>query len=179
MVDETAHGSTVCCLAVLGASIVTGAGDRRLRLFAFDEHACTIEPVRVFEGHRGIVRCVAATRDMVVSGSDDNTIRVWSMSSGACLRTLVGHKFWVNAIRIDGTRLVSGSNDKTIRMWHFDDAEPTGGPDDVVATVRASDVTGSIPRATPPSSPAGRKARRPPPHRMALAVSAALNGSQD
>lgn len=54
-----------------------------------------------------------------MSGSNDCKIKVWSASSGACLRTLAGHDLLVRALAFDprSGRLVSASYDKTIKVW--------------------------------------------------------------
>ena len=58
-----------------------------------------------------------------LSGSCDNTLRVWDVSSGACVRTLSGHSAAVFAVSVyadpssGGMHAVSGSGDKTLRVW--------------------------------------------------------------
>ncbi len=55
----------------------------------------------------------------IVSGSGDKTIKVWDVSTGACLRTLQGHTDYVFSVCVspDGSKIVSGSGDKTIKVW--------------------------------------------------------------
>lgn len=57
--------------------------------------------------------------DLIVSGSNDCKIKVWSASTGECLRTLVGHEALVRALSFDprSGRLVSASYDKTVKLW--------------------------------------------------------------
>jgi WD40 repeat protein len=57
--------------------------------------------------------------DLIVSGSNDCKIKVWSASTGDCLRTLVGHEALVRALSFDprSGRLVSASYDKTVKLW--------------------------------------------------------------
>lgn len=57
--------------------------------------------------------------DLVVSGSNDCKIKVWSVSTGECIRTLVGHDLLVRTLSFDpkSGRLVSGSYDKTVKVW--------------------------------------------------------------
>ena len=54
-----------------------------------------------------------------MSGSNDCKIKVWSASTGECLRTLVGHDMLVRTLSYDplSGRLVSGSYDRSIKVW--------------------------------------------------------------
>eukprot|EP01012_Entosiphon_sulcatum_P050372 TRINITY_DN69194_c0_g1_i1.p1 TRINITY_DN69194_c0_g1~~TRINITY_DN69194_c0_g1_i1.p1 ORF type:complete len:355 (+),score=56.29 TRINITY_DN69194_c0_g1_i1:36-1067(+) len=69
-------------------------------------------------------RCVSSLviceGDQLVSASQDNTIKIWSVATGDCLRTLTGHADAVNCIALSPTvpwLLYSASDDKTIRAW--------------------------------------------------------------
>lgn len=54
-----------------------------------------------------------------MSGSNDCKIKIWSASTGECLRTLVGHDLLVRALSFDpaSNRLVSASYDRTVKVW--------------------------------------------------------------
>ncbi len=54
-----------------------------------------------------------------MSGSRDKTIKVWDVSVGLCLFTLIGHDNWVRGVcwHPGGKYIVSASDDKTIRVW--------------------------------------------------------------
>lgn len=57
--------------------------------------------------------------DLIVSGSNDCKIKVWSASTGECLRTLIGHDLLVRALSFDPAsgRLVSASYDRSVKVW--------------------------------------------------------------
>lgn len=61
----------------------------------------------------------APQNDLIVSGSNDCKIKIWSASTGECLKTLVGHDALVRALAFDPAsgRLVSASYDRTVKVW--------------------------------------------------------------
>ncbi len=69
-------------------------------------------------GHGDTVRCVEmrADRGEVISGSYDRSLRVWSLRSGECLRTLEGHAGRVLCLCSSEDQLLSGSADQTIKV---------------------------------------------------------------
>ena len=75
--------------------------------------------VHVFDGHDRGLACIEFRDDYIVSGSNDCKIKVWSASTGECLRTLTGHDMLVRTLSYDPAsgRLVSGSYDRSIKVW--------------------------------------------------------------
>ncbi|KAK1237731.1 hypothetical protein MKX07_003567 [Trichoderma sp. CBMAI-0711] len=55
----------------------------------------------------------------IASGSSDCTIKIWDITTGACIQTLEGHTGLVNTVAFtaDSRRIVSGSNDRSIKIW--------------------------------------------------------------
>lgn len=80
-----------------------------------------IREPKVLRGHEDhVITCLQFSGNRIVSGSDDNTLKVWSASSGRCLRTLVGHTGGVWSSQMAGSLVVSGSTDRTLRVWNAD-----------------------------------------------------------
>ncbi|XP_028275052.1 lissencephaly-1 homolog [Parambassis ranga] len=57
----------------------------------------------------------------LLSGSRDKTIKMWDVSIGMCLMTLVGHDNWVRGILFHpgGKFIVTCADDKTLRIWDY------------------------------------------------------------
>ncbi|KAG9509179.1 Lissencephaly-1-like protein [Fragariocoptes setiger] len=55
----------------------------------------------------------------LMSGSRDKTIKIWDVSVGTCLFTLIGHDNWVRGVcwHPGGKYVLSVSDDKTMRVW--------------------------------------------------------------
>ncbi|KAF7725610.1 hypothetical protein EC973_009488 [Apophysomyces ossiformis] len=68
--------------------------------------------------------CTRSSTPVVISGSLDNTIKVWSLESGTCLRTLFGHTHGISVLEYDKLRLVSGSRDGNITIWDIESGLP-------------------------------------------------------
>lgn len=80
-----------------------------------------IREPKVLRGHEDhVITCLQFSGNRIVSGSDDNTLKVWSATSGRCLRTLVGHTGGVWSSQMAGSLVVSGSTDRTLRVWDAD-----------------------------------------------------------
>ncbi|GAA6027019.1 hypothetical protein JCM8097_006044 [Rhodosporidiobolus ruineniae] len=110
--------------------VLTGAADNLIRLYKRDKL------VRTFSGHTQAVRALAKLDssagggehgDLFASGSNDGTIRLWSLSSGECIKVLSGHDSFVYSLSAVpdalGGGLVSGGEDRTVRIWRAADGE--------------------------------------------------------
>ncbi|CEI91462.1 Putative Nuclear distribution protein PAC1 [Rhizopus microsporus] len=97
-----------------------------------------------FRGHEHVVECViflpvvaypfiaewlensiklnkehAVPGQFILTGSRDKTIKLWDVSSGQLLSTLVGHDNWIRGLVVhpNGKYLISVSDDKTMKIW--------------------------------------------------------------
>jgi WD40 repeat protein len=77
--------------------------------------------VRVFEGHKDALYCVALSPDgnTLATGSYDQKIKLWKVETGEEMRTLSGHNGCVFdlSFRPDGKILASASADRTVKLW--------------------------------------------------------------
>jgi WD40 repeat protein len=100
-----------------GTRIVSGSGDKTLRLWDVSSGQSIGAPL---QGHEGSVMSVAFSPDgtRIVSGSGDKTQRLWDAKSGQPIGApLQGHENPVSSVAFspDGTRIVSASYDCTLR----------------------------------------------------------------
>ncbi|XP_064608002.1 F-box/WD repeat-containing protein 7-like isoform X2 [Liolophura sinensis] len=78
-----------------------------------------LRPSKVLKGHDDhVITCLEFCGNRIVSGSDDNTLKVWSVTTGKCLRTLVGHTGGVWSSQMAGSNIISGSTDRTLKVWN-------------------------------------------------------------
>ncbi|XP_024080548.1 F-box/WD repeat-containing protein 7-like isoform X2 [Cimex lectularius] len=78
-----------------------------------------IRPPKVLKGHDDhVITCLQFSGSRIVSGSDDNTLKVWSATTGKCLRTLSGHTGGVWSSQMSGSTIISGSTDRTLKVWN-------------------------------------------------------------
>lgn len=110
-----------------GQTLVSGGHDQRVRLW--DVKTGTI--VKILHEHTNWVFSVAFSpitltsaiteekEGILASGSGDKTIKIWNVSTGKVIKTLLGHEAVVRSIAFssDGQILASGSEDGTIRLW--------------------------------------------------------------
>jgi F-box/WD-40 domain protein MET30 len=83
---------------------------------------CTVDNVNEHDDQSNEVDKSETRSDqpIIISGSLDNTIKIWSMTSGQCLRTLFGHVEGVWALAYDRLRIVSGSHDNSVKLWDME-----------------------------------------------------------
>ncbi|CAG8827088.1 25968_t:CDS:1, partial [Dentiscutata erythropus] len=64
--------------------------------------------------------CNRESHPVIISGSLDNIIKIWSIETGECLKTLFGHEDGIWSLAVDKLRLVSGAHDHTVKIWDKD-----------------------------------------------------------
>ncbi|KAI9012136.1 WD40-repeat-containing domain protein [Phycomyces nitens] len=132
------HNSTI---------LVSSSDDSTIRIWDLVKRQCT----RVLQGHRGSVQTAipsmpgfvhrfdqvkseeeekptdcdsASGSQVVISGSLDNTLKVWSLDTGDCVRTLFGHSQGITSLDYDKLHLVSGSQDGGLKIWDIESGFP-------------------------------------------------------
>lgn len=123
-----------------GSLIASSSNDQTVRVWVTATKECKAE----LREHEHVVECIAwapeashpeineavnadskkgkgNTRSgpFLISGSRDKTIKMWDISVGLCLFTLVGHDNWVRGLVFHpgGKYILSASDDKTLRVW--------------------------------------------------------------
>jgi len=73
------------------------------------------------DGHARAVYAVCCHEDFAITGSGDRSIKIWSLNTGRCHKTLVGHTSRVRSLRMAtsaaGEVLVSSGDDRDVRVW--------------------------------------------------------------
>jgi WD40 repeat protein len=121
-------------------------------------------------GHDGEVFAVDVSPDgrLAATGSLDYSIKIWDLSRGALLRTLMGHTDLITGVAFtgDGRRLISVSMDKTAKVWDVESGremyavEKNRGLTDVaMVPVSGLAVFGSEGEATVFDLPSGKEVR--------------------
>ncbi|KAH8603159.1 sulfur controller-2 [Bisporella sp. PMI_857] len=78
---------------------------------------------KAFRGHTNGIMCLQFDDNILASGSYDCSIKIWSLETGECLRTLRGHQDCVRTLQFDDNKLISGSADHTIKLWNWKTGE--------------------------------------------------------
>ncbi|CAE8667321.1 unnamed protein product, partial [Polarella glacialis] len=115
-----AHTKDVCCVAVQGDRIVSGADDGELVVWSLSEQTCVAKLV----GHTGHVYAVAVHGGVIVSGSTDGSIKVWMLRGHlwTCMSSLAsGGVVW--CVALAGGEVLGGGDAAELRVWRL--AAPT------------------------------------------------------
>ncbi|XP_010794921.1 lissencephaly-1 homolog A [Notothenia coriiceps] len=122
-----------------GTLIASCSNDQTVRVWAVASKDCKAE----LREHEHVVECISWAPEsahptiqeatgsetkksgkpgpFLLSGSRDKTIKMWDVSIGMCLMTLVGHDNWVRGILFHpgGKFIVTCADDKTLRIWDY------------------------------------------------------------
>lgn len=112
------HKGGVYSLQYDGHTLVTGSGDRTVRVWDTTTQECT----HVLSGHTSGVCCLSYSDSRVISGSWDKTIRIWDLKSGES-KVLRAHVNGVRCLQVKGNTMVSGASDKIIFVWNLEQAQ--------------------------------------------------------
>ena len=76
--------------------------------------------LQIFSGHSDVINgVIALNRDVIVSASKDTTVKMWKVSTGVCLRTLILHSDNVRGLeKVNDGVFASGSVDGRIVVWN-------------------------------------------------------------
>ncbi|KAI5637256.1 WD domain, g-beta repeat domain-containing protein [Phthorimaea operculella] len=120
-----------------GTLLASCSNDQTVRVWNADTNECKME----LREHEHVVECVswapesaaaaineasgtdnrraAHAGPFLASGSRDKAVKIWDVSTGQCLATLVGHDNWVRGLawHPGGRYLLTASDDKTLRVW--------------------------------------------------------------
>jgi WD40 repeat protein len=115
---ETSYGS------VYGYLLAAGSDDATVRIWHIEPALLgqvNVTPLITFTDHTAGVNAVAfsPTENLLASASSDKTIRLWDLTTGKAIATLIGHGGAVTSLAFEagGRYLISGSRDRTVRVW--------------------------------------------------------------
>jgi len=120
-----------------GSLLASCSNDQTIRVWISSNKECKAE----LREHDHVVECIAwapqnshasineasgnavtkgqRSGPFLISGSRDKTIKMWDISIGVCIFTLVGHDNWIRGLvfHSGGKYILSASDDKTLRVW--------------------------------------------------------------
>src|SRR5262249_18223849 len=103
-----------------GKFLASGGYDNRIRLWNPD----TGKEVRILEGHKSYVNCIALSADgkWLASGSQDHDLRLWEVGTGKERQRFLGHDAPIERLALspNGKILASSCLAGTLRLWDTD-----------------------------------------------------------
>ena len=64
------------------------------------------------------IRYVASHENHVITANEDNILRIWDITTGACLKELEGHKDSIKAVDIYDGLIASADSQGTVIIWN-------------------------------------------------------------
>ncbi|NXC33714.1 FBW10 protein, partial [Campylorhamphus procurvoides] len=95
--------------------LLTASLDLSIRCWNIHSGAC----MKIFNGHYRTITCLDSHNNQFVSGAEDGMVKVWSLTSGECLNTLM-HNSVVWVVKMDGSHVVSGCEQGLVKVWCAD-----------------------------------------------------------
>ncbi|KAK1756140.1 WD40-repeat-containing domain protein [Echria macrotheca] len=136
----TQDGGVVTSLHLSSKYIVVALDNAKIHVF--DTHG---NALRTLQGHVMGVWAMVLWDDILVSGGCDRDVRVWDLTTGACLWTLRGHTSTVRCLKMsDASTAISGSRDTTLRVWDIKAGVCRNVLVGHQASVRCVDIKGDI-----------------------------------
>jgi WD40 repeat protein len=129
LLSSSVHLSGVASLGYSpdGKRIVTGGGDRLVKVWNLDSEKKALALASELRGHTQPLSSVSYSPDgkYIASAGGDMVVRLWNASTLLELRALRGHTEWVASVAFsnDSKALISAGVDKTVRMWELTQEE--------------------------------------------------------
>lgn len=121
------HSGPILCLSFDNNNIITGSGQREIRVWDFKTRQCKY----TLSGHTDSVYCLQHDDEKIVSGSADKSVRIWQIRDKdswrdldqgeevaiKCTKRLMGHTDAVMCLQYEKDRIITGSADNNIKVW--------------------------------------------------------------
>ncbi|NWW49488.1 FBW10 protein, partial [Pedionomus torquatus] len=95
--------------------VLSASFDLSIRCWNIRSGVC----MKIFNGHCGTITCLDLHEEQFVSGARDGMVKVWSLESGRCLKTLK-HSSAVWVVKMDSAHVVSGCERGLVKVWCAD-----------------------------------------------------------
>lgn len=115
-----AHDNAIVSLRFSSGVLATGSMDRHVKIWkpasamqgthssADSGQYATLYHSSTLKGHAGGVTAVCIHEDKIISSSGDLCVRVWSITTGQCLRTFTDPEF-VASVHLNGQKISKGA----------------------------------------------------------------------
>ena len=103
--------------------LLSGSDDHKVCLWDVKSNATSLNPIRIFEDHKGVVEDVSwhkKSPDVFASCGDDRKLILWDLKQEKPLHNIEAHSQEINSVEFNYFNeflLLTASNDKTIALW--------------------------------------------------------------